>query len=572
MEKNLEKLDYFLKRITRSTKNPKSIEQNKIIKQIYTKIEILFPFGTILKKRKNISQFLQIYLDYLEKYLKFEAETIGRDLINILNYLHGILQGPYTKQMCHFYVNNYNLNTYKKSDELQFVNSLIIKIDYWLISCLEFLLKRCQNIFHYIEHSNKEVLVYKIVEYVKMYHSYIIHSHNLSLLNSFELQSMKLIFIKGLDFYCKHEYKSDIFYKQGRKLFETYNSPDLDIEKDYFNELKEDFTHLDNIWLQKFGYKISNLINALENFIVVPYTMIYHYTAPFEHEPPDVDIRKTKGKSIDEIKRQFEMYLYKIILPYFEDSKFRVSSLTMENIKDYLKFDQLGLNKEEIDNILKEIIDNPDIPFNTFTNNLANRIFFPLPDKTYLIIFQGLSGAIRERIYIRMTELSDSLKQETLTNQIKRICRNNGFKIHPLSGVKMRDEYKNDLGDIDVIAIKDSFLVLIESKIIPQHKVEVARTTKFYDYLKNLSKKITRFDKNIKNFKAYCQDYEKVIHFHQYEAKETMNLSEFQEIKYFFVTPYLVYQPPYYKVSHPIEMLSPSLLEIELTSLKSEKE
>lgn len=59
---------------------------------------------------------------------------------------------------------------------------------------------------------------------------------------------------------------------------------------------------------------------------------------------------------------------------------------------------------------------------------------------------------------------------------------------------------------------------------------------------------------------------------HQYEAKETINLSEFQEIKYFFVTPYLVYQPPYYKVSHPIEMLSPSLLEIELTSLKSEKE
>ena len=133
----------------------------------------------------------------------------------------------------------------------------------------------------------------------------------------------------------------------------------------------------------------------------------------------------------------------------------------------------------------------------------------------------------------------------------------------------MRDHNKKTLGDVDIIAIKNDTLIIIESKIIPHKKVDVARTNSFNDTLKNISKEITDFDKNIKHLETYGQDAAKIIHFLGYEAGEPLDLSAFKEIKYYFITPYLIYQPPYYKVSHNVEMITPYFLEVRLLNLGS---
>ena len=121
----------------------------------------------------------------------------------------------------------------------------------------------------------------------------------------------------------------------------------------------------------------------------------------------------------------------------------------------------------------------------------------------------------------------------------------------------MINENKKTIGEIDIAAYKIKTLLLIESKIIPQKKTSIEHLKSYDQKLKNISKKLSRFDRNIGRFERTCDNSDNFLNYNGI----SLDIDMFTNKRYFFISPYLIYNPPPFKRNRNIEVINPALFE-----------
>lgn len=573
-KKKLQDFELYVKRSNKILINLKSKEQLLQIPSIHNKLINVFPSGTILKDINLIEKFLQISNSIRENYFFIEVRDLGRHLINSLMYLHGIAQTYYAIQWYHYFTYLFNKKKYSKLEliEVRRLTRLLLHFDFILLSSIEYLLKNFKDFFiEEVEQvENSKEVSYRIIKFINEYATYFNEIHSLNLFKLNIRIEIDLVFGPGI-YYFRFPIQQQEFLEYAKLKSELFSSDD----KDYFQKslnsyetLKQDFSALEDFWYDKFGYRIESIISTAQ---ILQHQLIERYS-PFleryEHNIPVFNIPDLENKTIIDIRRIFESYLYELISNYLTREELFNTFWTLKDITNIIKGHRSDWKSNEIKNILTELRADPSEEFHLGENKLANRLFYPLDRFSLFFYIIEYPGALRERFYNQSSKLDNSSKEFILINHIRRILKENNFKIHPLSGRQFINEKGKTLGELDIIATKSKdILLFIESKIMLQKKIDISKIRNFNQHMKNIMKEIKKFDRNIGNFSNYCGNSRTLKHFLNYPENDILLINDYTIKKYYFITPYLIFPADGLITKHAIESLSIYLFEDRLKFL-----
>ncbi|KKM94444.1 hypothetical protein LCGC14_1198310, partial [marine sediment metagenome] len=305
-----------------------------------------------------------------------------------------------------------------------------------------------------------------------------------------------------------------------------------------YENLERDFSELKDLWYDKFGYRINSIISTVQ---VLETQLNERYSAffePYEFNVPVFEIQDLKNKKIKDIRKIFERYLFHLVSNYLNRKELHNTFWTLQDITDIVNVHRSDWKSNEVTNILKELGADQSAEFHLGENKLANRLYYPLDQFSLFFYIISYPGALRERLYAQTSKLDDPLKEFILINHIKRILKDNHFKIHPLSGKQIIDDNRRTLGEIDIVATLDKkILLFIESKIMLQKKIDVFKIRDFNQHMKNIVKEIKKFDRNLGYFSNYCGNKNSLTHFLNYSNKEVLFTNNYEIKKIYFITP-----------------------------------
>lgn len=580
-EKKLQDFELYVNRSNKILKDVKSKEQLQQIPSIHNKLLKVFPSGTILKDINLVEKFLQISNSIRENYFDIEARELGRHLINSLMYLHGVAQTYYATQWYHYFTYLFSEKSYDNLENIEArrLTRLLLHFDFILLSAIEYLLKNYKEYF--IEEVEKvedpNDVSYRIIKFINEYASYFNEIHTLNFFKLNNIRELDLVFGPGM-YYLRVQIQQREFLDYGKQKFELNISDDENYFQNSlrsYENLERDFSELKDLWYDKFGYRINSIISTVQ---VLGTQLNERYSAffePYEFNVPVFEIQDLKNKKIKDIRKIFERYLFQLVSNYLNRKELYNTFWTLQDITDIVNVHRSDWKSNEVTNILKELGADQSAEFHLGENKLANRFYYPLDKFSLFFYIISYPGALRERLYGQTSKLDVPLKEFILINHIKRILKDNHFKIHPLSGKQIIDDNRRTLGEIDIVATLDKkILLFIESKIMLQKKIDVFKIRDFNQHMKNIVKEIKKFDRNLGYFSNYCGNKDSLTHFLNYSNKEVLFTNNYEIKKIYFITPYLIFYPVGLKTKHAIESLSVYLfqdrLKFLLKSIKNE--
>ena len=564
----------YLKRVNNILDQAKSKEQLEQVPKISEKLKDLIPSGTILSNINLIDKFIKIANSSRQHYFSIEAKNLGIHLLNSLMFVHGVAQSSYATQYYHYYV--YRVNSLKFNDiemiKVRELSRLINRFDQIILSLMEYLLKN----FHsdIIEDISLNINIgdvcFRIIKLIKEYAKYILEMEQLEFLKFHNIKNVNLVFGPGM-YYFQITTNQKEFLDYGLKHFEVSShsfKEEYEEHTGVYSDLWEDFSGLNEIWFHKFGYRIECIISAVKILSYKISEKYKNFFKPYDGNIPVFNVSEFEGKSIQDLERIFSNYLYKLISNYFNQPELKNTFEEPRIIKNFIKNNRSDWVKDELKKIILELTADPQKPILLGVNDLVNHLFYYTNKNKLFFYIINYPGALRERLYNRLSEIDNYKKESVLINHIKRILENNGYIIHPLSGKQILNNFKKTIGEVDIIGTKNNkILVFIESKIIPQKKIDPTNYQYFGQIMRSIGEKIQKFNKNIKIFEQYCGDLTLLDHFFEYYDKEIIDINSFSIRKNFFITPYLIFYPQYLKTDYKIETLSPYLLEKRLKLL-----
>jgi len=418
---------------------------------------------------------------------------------------------------------------------------------------------------------------YRIIKFINEYASYFNEIHTLNFFKLNNIRELDLVFGPGM-YYFRVQIQQPEFLDYGKQKFELSISDD----ENYFQKslksyenLKQDFSDLKDLWFDKFGYRINNIISTAQILGKQLDERYSPFFEPYEFNIPVFKIPDLENKNIKDIRKIFENYLFQLISNYLNRKELYNTFWTLQDIIDIINAHRSDWKSNEVMNILNELGADQSAEFHLGENKLANRLFYPLDKFSLFLYIISYPGALRERLYNQTSKLDVPPKEFILINHIKRILKDNHFKIHPLSGKQIIDENGRTLGELDIIATLDKkILLFIESKIMLQKKIDIFKIRDFNQHMKNIVKQIKKFDRNLGYFSNYCGNKNSLTHFLNYSNKEVLIINNYEIKKIYFITPYLIFYPEGLKTKHAIESLSVYLfqdrLKFLLKSIKNE--
>ena len=484
--KKIQDFEFQVKRSIKILKNFKSKEQLEQVLSINQKISNIIPSGAILKDFKLVDKFLRIANSIKENYFFIEAKELGRHLINSLMYLHGVAQTYYATQWYYYFIYLVNKKIYNNIEQIEVrrLNRLLGNFDFILLSAIEYLLYKYKDFFiEEVEPVEKiNDICYRIIKFIKEYTTYFNEIHTLNFFKLNNVKELDLLFGPGM-YYFRVEIDQPEILDYGKQKFDVsfLDSGNYMEESEHiFKNLEHDFLKLNEIWLEKFGYRIESIISTakiLLNEINDKYSTFWE---PYNSIIPVFEIPDLKDKDIKFIGKIFDKYLSKLISNYLEKQELYYTFWKLEDLTNTIKEHRSDWKPNELPSVLKELRVDQSTEFNLGVNNLANHLYYFLNDYSLFFYIIGYSGALRERLYIQTSKLDHPHKEFILIDHIKRILKNYNFKIHPLSGKQIIGKKKRTLGEIDVIAtLNNDILLFIESKIIPQKKIDLSKIRNF---------------------------------------------------------------------------------------------
>lgn len=551
----LSRLDILVKRYHRLLYL--GYEDREQIIKINEKIRELIPSKIVIENRILIKKLIYIFNSSLESAFKIIANQLGLDLLNVLMYLYGIFQSNSMCKSVHNIIEHIASSKFENLEGKDFrrFSRFLLGLEYTLRSAMEYLLKNHKD--HVIEFKNSiKRPINKILHFINDFYQYKTSIEQLLWLDFPHLKEVKYTLGPGYYtyLYITHEWQE--YGDYAKKGYEVWLNWDL--SKDWyfdFNEITQQFSSVMEIWKKKFGYTLKNLVKAIAIF----HLLFLDRFEPFFirlGEFPILEINEVSKKSLDKLEEELNSFLVKIIENYFRNARNKNCLISFKELNQRF-YKEIRNDGNEIDKILTELCVDANAPYIPYWNRLANRFLYPIDNDTAFIYPNNTYSALKERLYLKLIEIDEPEKEYVLTNHIKNILNFKGYTIHPLSGVYMIDENKKTLGEIDLVAYKARLLLLIESKIIPQRKTSIEFLKNYEQILKNISKKLSRFDRNIEIFEKFCSN---PANFHNYNDI-SLDINKFTKKQYFFISPYLIYNPPPFKRIRPIEVINPTLFE-----------
>jgi len=560
----LEKLEFYTTKIENIFANLKSQEQLKIVAEYYRKLNLLIPKPLIIKDKQKIKKVMDIKFSACEKKFITFGKFYGLDFLNILMYIHGVSQGNLaTAQRVKFgtSMSAENLTEETRIQHRMFIR-LLDKFDFYLLSSIEFLLKKC--IPDILEKKRNLRINYN--EYLEIFRQfiedfvdYLTNKRQLLHLN-LNLYDFSLVIGPGFNTYFRVAFKSKEIIDMAEKGTELYLDYEITYDKPDFNAFLQHFSHVKDIWLDKMGYQMKNFVSTIKllgDLILNKYQPFFTLTL----------IELPEKLLFSEAKKLFYEYIKNIIKFYLENSELEDTFINLRDFRKLITSNITDINNYETAKIIRELCVDPSEPYISLFNTMANRFLYPVDNERAFLYINNVFNALNERFYFDLAKIDDNSKENVFLTPIIQILMEHGFKIHPLSGHQMIDNKKKTIGEIDIIATKDEYLLYIESKIMSQKSISPYDYDSFGDKLRKMEKKFKKFDKNISNFNIYCQNPKLLDHFLDYKASEILDVSRFSEKKYFFITPYLTYQPIFFKTKHRIELINLSLLDSRIRKL-----
>jgi len=575
--KFINKFIILFKRSNNILKKYKSKEQLEQVKKIHQKISNLTPPEPPILENKNlIKKMIEEVNRSREGLFQIEAEQLGFHLLNCLMYLHGVAQTYYATQWYHMFIYYYRSNN-EIDNELKGIifrkySKLILFFDFILLSAMEYLVKNFPDeIFENMKiEFEQEDFTQRVILFIEEYLSYF---NEMRIFLYFNLPGHKktdLFFAPGL-YYFRTEINQIELFNYSKDIFElkaTLDSNYIEKSKNSFKVIYNDFKHLNDIWYNKFGYNIKNLISVAIILLNKLLDKISPFFEEYEGDIPVFEFHNINGRKPEYLKNIFFNYIKKLIQNYFKNHKRLNPIINTRDLKKSIRKRDPTIKNQEIIKIILELTADPEKPFILGVNKLANKLLYYLGNGHLYPYLIGYPGAIRERFYNRLLEISQFKKEYVLTNQIKRILINHGFRIHPLSSHQIINDQRITLGEIDIIATRKSKLLLfIESKIIPHKKINLYEIRDFEQHIKAMDKRVKKFDNNITIFEKYCRNESDLKHFLNYHKKETLNIDKFEIRKNYFITPYMLFYPQDSDLVHKIEKLSVSLFEHRIENI-----
>ncbi len=548
----IDKLKLYVKRIGNL------LFQNKEdqIKKIKKKIEQLIPNAYMIEDRIIIKKIINIYNSLSETIFKKIAENLGLDLLNSLMYLHEIIQSNTVSKTIHEIIHKIKDSGYNQKEmiNLRRITRYILNLEYTLISSMEYLLKCHKEQIISFTKNTKNSIGY-ILKFIEEFFKYLYTKEQLLWLKSPFLEKVSLILGPGLYYYFKILHSKEEIRELHEKKFDIYLKFDLENEIPDFNELINQFSELKEIWISKLGYDVEKYILAvlkLNDLMIEKFNCFFSEYQNF-FVP---NIKNVSEKHIEVIDAEFKNYLVELIENYYKNARNYNCIIDLKDLRR--KFmNYISNDKKEIAKIIRELCIDPQEPFIATYNTFANRFIFPLGGSKAFFYPNNTYAVLKERLYMELSKIGDPEKESVLLRDLKRILESRGYNVHPLSGIPMIGQNKKIIGEIDIIAYKLTTLLIIESKIIPYKKTSVTRLETIDYTLKNISKKLTRFDKNIEYFFKLCNNSSNFLNYNH----ETLDINRFNRINFFFISPDIIYNPPPFKRERKIELVNPRLFE-----------
>jgi len=576
LDKALQDFEFQINRSIRLLKNSKSKEQLKQVLNINKTIKKLIPEGTIIQDEKKIEKIVLTTNLIRENLFSIIINKVGYHLINVLSYMHLVAQSEEAiRYYFHFIylLNQIKFNPVEKI-YLRKYTRLLGHLDIILLSAMEYLLKNHRKeILKTLENDNEETIEdYSdlIKQFILEYSTYLNELMLLRFLKFKNLKGIHLVFGPGMYYFRLSTDQEELVDYQSN-LFTTHISSLNDGDRNFvknFQEIYENFSHLNGLYFDKFGFRIDKLIKTAK--VLIRQLIENHniYLEPSGGKIPVFKIGNLQEKEAEEIGLVIEEYIRMLASNYSKFPKLRRTMLDTREIKRNLNNEIKDWRPDELQKTIEEITADPEEPFIVGEQKLANRLLYPIKENFSFIYMIGYPGAIRERLYLRLSEIDSKEKEFVFTNAIKRVLKDNGYRIHPLSGKQILNDQRKTIGEIDIVAIKDKTVLFVESKIMLQKKIDSSHLDNFEQNMIAIQKKLRKFDKNITSFKKYCGDPDKLNHFLNYDKTEILNLADFEFQYNFFVTPFLIYYPKNIIYQNPISATSIYLFELQIKTIK----
>lgn len=565
VDKILGKLEYYIAKIQRIYNNLKSRDHLRLVDRYFEKIDALIPAPIIIKNAHTIRRVMEIKFMALESEFICYGKIYGLDFLNILMYIHGASQSNLaTAQRLRFAISIVGKNLDgKEGIQYRMFKRLLFSFDGNLLSSIEFLLKNCSpDILE--KKRNLEINHYEYVKIIKSFiedfDNYLKNKRQLLFSKINDLVEYSLVLGPGFYTYFRVVFKSQELADLGGKTVDMYLDYDINYDKPDFDAFLKGFSYVKELWLEKMGYQIENFVLAAK-LLAVLLTNNYRSFFSFKH------LKLEEGVSLTEAKQSFYDHIGFIIKFYLENPELEDTFINFRDLRNHIKSGATNTTKGEIAKIIRELCVDPQKPYKPLFNCMANRFLYPVNKERAFFYINNIFNALSERFFYDLAKIDENSKENVFLNRILYILSENGFRVHPLSGHQIVDDKRKTIGEIDIIAFKNEFLLYIESKIMSQKSVSPYNYDSLVNKFRKIEKKFKKFDRNISNFNKYCQDPDTLNHFLKYTALETLELSQYSEKKYFFVTPYLTYQPISFKPKHNIELINLMILKSKLRNL-----
>lgn len=561
----LEKLEFYISKIQNIQTNSKSQAQLRLVDRYFEKIEALIPAPIIIKDFPTIKRVMDIKFSALENDFIGIGKIYGIDFLNILMYIHGTSQSNSATAQRIIFADSIIVENLDEKEAIQYrmFIRLLENFDRNLLSSIEFLLKNSTPEIL----DKKQSLNINHHEYLKVIRNFIedfldYRENKLQLLLFNINDLLEYYLVLGPGFYTRFRvaFKSKEFVDIGSKHREMYINYDITHDKPDFDSFLQSFSYVQKLWIKKMGYQLSNFISTIKlvgDLIFSKYLSFFS----FKH------LELTGKVSLVEAKHKFYSYIEKIIKHYLENPILGDTFINLRDLKKLIKSKTTNADNKEIAKIIRELCVDPQKPYLSFFNSMANRFIFPVNNGKAFLYVNNLYNALSERFYYDLAKIDEFSKENVFLNRIFHVLEEYGFEIHPLSGHQIIDNNRRTIGEIDIVATKGEYLLYIESKIMSQKSVSPYNYDSLIDKYRKIEKKFKKFDKNISNFNKYCQNPATLNHFLKYTSFETLDLSQYSKKKFFFITPYLTYQPVSFKPKHNIELINLNILDLRLRSL-----
>ncbi len=558
-EKILERLEFYTTKIHNIYKNLKSQDQLRLVDRYFKKIEALIPKPIIIRNAQTIQKVMDIKFKAAEKSFIYYGKTYGIDFLNILMFIHGVAQSnPATAQRLKF---AYSLveEDFNKKEGIQYrmFMRFLGNFDFNLLSSMEFLLKNCAPEIMEKKRSvnlNSYEFLEIIKQFIEEFDDYLTNKRQLLLSSINHLYEYSLVLGPGFYTYFRVAFKSEEIKDLADKKAEMYLDYDIDNDEPDFDVLLQEFSPVNELWFKKTGYYMKNFVSTIK---LIGELIIHRYHSFFSFK----HLTLKGGASLAESKQNFYDYIRNIIKHYLENSELEDTFINLSDLRKLIASEITTITKGEIAKIIRELCIDPQKPYIPLFNVMASRFLYPVNNNRAFLFINNIFNALNERFYFELANISENQKEKVFLIPIINVLKENGYRVHPLSGHQIYDNIKKkNLGEIDIIATKGEYLLYIESKIMSQKSVSPYNYNSLEDKFRSIEKKLKKFDKNISFFNRYCHDPDTLNHFQKYTAFETLEPSHYTKKKYFFITPYLTYQPLSFKTEHEIELINLSIL------------